>query len=138
MRKISESLRAHVPRRRFLQSFAAAGLLNAAPSLNLSAAPASPHPSKVIDIHAHYYPIEYLELLDSFGGSETGTAISRNCFASKAPGALEFRFRVMDDAGVDMPVLSVPPQFPYFASEQHGVQAAWLANDLCADLARKY
>jgi predicted TIM-barrel fold metal-dependent hydrolase len=138
MRKIPKSLSGHVPRRRFLQSVAAAGLLNAAPSLNLSAASASPQPSKVIDIHAHYFPVEYLELLDSFGGSETGTAISKNCFASKSPGDLEFRFRVMDEAGIDMQILSVPPQFPYFADEQHGVQAARLANDLCADLARKY
>jgi predicted TIM-barrel fold metal-dependent hydrolase len=138
MGKILESMNAHVPRRGFLQSFLAASLLNAASSLNLSAASPSPKPSKIIDIHAHYYPIEYLELLDSFGGSETGTAISRNCFASKTPGDLDFRFRVMDEAGIDMQVLSVPPQFPYFANEQHGVEAARLANDLCADLARKY
>jgi 6-methylsalicylate decarboxylase len=138
MRKLPKPLNASVPRRKFLQSVAAAGILNAAPSLNLTALPASPQPSKVIDIHAHYYPVEYLELLDSFGGSETGTAISKNCFASQSPGDLEFRFRVMDEAGIDMQVLSVPPQFPYFASEEHGVQAAHLANDLCADLARKY
>jgi predicted TIM-barrel fold metal-dependent hydrolase len=138
MRKRLESLNAHVPRRRFLQSALAAGVLNAGPSLNFGAASPSPKPSKIIDIHAHYYPIEYLELLDSFGGSETGTAISRNCFASNEPADLEFRFRVMDEAGIDMQVLSVPPQFPYFANEQHGVEAARLANDLCVDLARKY
>src|ERR1700693_1860530 len=138
MRKLQESLNAHVPQRKFLQSVAAAGILNAAPSLKLTALPASPQPAKIIDIHAHYYPVEYLELLDSFGGSETGTAISRNCFANQLPGDLEFRFRVMEEAGIDMQVLSVPPQFPYFADEQHGVQAARLANDLCADLARKY
>jgi 6-methylsalicylate decarboxylase len=138
MRKPLEPLNAHVPRRKFLQSVAAAGILNAAPSLSLNLSRPSPQPSKIIDIHAHYYPLEYLELLDSFGGSETGTAISRNCFASQSPGDLEFRFRVMQEAGIDMQVLSVPPQFPYFASEEHGVQAARLANDLCADLARKY
>src|ERR1700730_16796864 len=124
MRKRLESLNAHVPRRRFLQSALAAGVLHAGPSLNFGAGYPSRKPYKIIDIHAHDYPIEYLELLDSFGGSETGTAISRNCFASKEPADLEFRFRVMGEAGIDMQVLSVPPQFPYSANEQHGVGGA--------------
>ncbi|MFY9527487.1 MAG: amidohydrolase family protein [Candidatus Acidiferrales bacterium] len=127
-----------VPRRTFLQSVLAAGILNAGPSLNLKESPRVEKISKTVDIHAHYYPIEYLDLLDRFGGSETGTAISRNCFADKVPGDLEFRFRVMDEAGIDMQVLSVPPQFPYLENEQNAVEATRLANDLCADLARQY
>jgi aminocarboxymuconate-semialdehyde decarboxylase len=128
----------HVPRRRFLQSFLAAGVLNAGPAGKLGELTLSEKTARVIDIHAHYYPVEYLELIDRFGGSETGTAISRNCLASQAPADLEFRFRVMEEAGIDLQVLSVPPQFPYFENEQHGVAAARLANDLCADLARQY
>jgi 6-methylsalicylate decarboxylase len=134
----SESKRAQVPRREFLQSFLAAGLLNAGSPLNLTEPSRAEKISKTIDIHAHYFPTEYLDLLDRFGGSETGSAIARNCFAGKAPGDLDFRFRVMDEAGIDMQVLSVPPQCPYLANEQHAAEAARLANDLCADLARQH
>ncbi|HUY14012.1 MAG TPA: amidohydrolase family protein [Terriglobia bacterium] len=94
--------------------------------------------SKTIDIHAHYFPTEYLDLLDRFGGSETGTAIARNCLAGKEDGDLEARFRVLEEAGIDMQVLSIPPQAPYFENEQQGMEAARLANDLCAGLARQY
>ena len=44
----------------------------------------------------------------------------------------------MAEAGIDMQVLSVPPQFPYLEKEQNAVEAARLANDLCADLAQQY
>jgi len=134
----AESKVSQLPRRTFLQSFVAAGIVNAAPSLHLGVPSRAANTSKTIDIHAHYYPVEYLDLLDRFGGSETGSAISRNCFADKSAGDLEFRFRVMDEAGIDMQVLSVPPQFPYLENEQHGLEAARLANDLCADLARQH
>ena len=136
--RIADAQPAELPRRRFLQSAVAAGMLNVVPKLTWAESPSPEKPAKTVDIHAHYFPVEYLDLLDSFGGSETGSAISRNCYATKAPADLEFRFRVMDEAGIDMQVLSVPPQFPYLDSEQHAVQAARLANDLCADLARHY
>jgi 6-methylsalicylate decarboxylase len=128
----------HVPRRRFLQSCIAGALLTARPARNLLAPARGETTSKIIDIHAHYFPIEYLDLLDHFGGSETGSAISRNCFADKMPSDLDFRFRVMEEAGIDMQILSVSPQFPYLEKEQNAVGAARLANDLCADLARQY
>jgi 6-methylsalicylate decarboxylase len=127
-----------VPRRRFLQSCFAAGLLNAGSKLDLPKPPEEGKTSSIIDIHAHYFPVEYLDLLDRYGGSETGSAISRDCLAGKASGDLQFRFRVMEEAGIDLQVLSVPPQFPYLENEQHAVEAARLANDLCGDIARQF
>ncbi len=130
---------AQLPRRAFLQSCLAAGMLNAGSRLKLTELPGTAKASsKIVDIHAHYFPVEYLDLLDRYGGSETGSAISRNCFAGKVQGDLDFRFRVMEEAGIDMQVLSVPPQFPYLENEQHAAEAARLANDLCADLRRQY
>jgi predicted TIM-barrel fold metal-dependent hydrolase len=136
---------APVPRRNFLQFSLAAGILSSGPALGLgqsSPRGQSPHrerASKVIDIHAHYFPTEYLDLLDRFGGTPAGTTpLSRDCFAGKAPGDLEYRFRVLDEAGIDVQILSVPPQLPYFANQSNGVEAARLANDLCAELARQY
>jgi aminocarboxymuconate-semialdehyde decarboxylase len=131
-------MNAHVPRRTLLQSFLAAGILNTGSSLKLDTLPRPGTNSSAVDIHAHYFPAEYLDMLDRFGGSETGTSISRNCLAGKIPGDLDYRFRVMAEAGIDMQVLSVPPQFPYLEKEQNAVEAARLANDLCADLAQQY
>lgn len=31
-----------------------------------------------VDVHAHVYPVDYLDMLDRFGGAEVGTAIARN------------------------------------------------------------
>lgn len=91
-----------------------------------------------IDVHAHYFPTEYLDLLDRSGGSQVGTAIARGLLAGKEPGDLAARFRMMDEAGVDLQILSVSPQLPYFDDESHAVEAARFANDLYADLVRQY
>ncbi len=126
------------PRRRFLQSSLAAGILTAGPLPTMAQSIRADKTFKTIDIHAHYFPSEYLDTLDRFGGSETGTAIAKTFHAGKEDGDLEARFRVLGEAGIDMQVLSVLPQAPYFESEQHSVEAARLANDLCTDLARQY
>ena len=91
-----------------------------------------------IDMHAHYFPVRYLDLLDRLGGSQVGTAIARNFLAGKEPADLEARFGMMDDAGVDLQVLSVSPQSPYFRDEQSALEAARVANDLYADLVRQH
>ncbi|MGH9357080.1 MAG: amidohydrolase family protein [Terriglobia bacterium] len=129
---------AQVPRRRFLQFSLAAGILPAGAPLPMAQPVRANKNFKTIDVHAHYFPSEYLDMLDRFGGSVTGTAIARTFHAGKEDGELEFRFRVLDEAGIDLQILSVLPQAPYFESEPHGVEAARLANDLCASLARKY
>jgi len=126
------------PRRRFLRSSLAAGILTAGPLPAMAQSIRADKPFRTIDIHAHYFPSEYLNMLDRFGGSETGTAIARTFHAGIEDGELEARFRVLDEAGIDMQVLSVLPQAPYFENEQQSVDAARLANDLCADLARQY
>ncbi len=59
-----------------------------------------------------------------------------------APGGsseeLEARLELMDSAQVQMQVLSVSPQLPYFEDETHAVEAARATNDLYADLVRRY
>ena len=51
---------------------------------------------------------------------------------------LENNFRNMDAAGVDMQVLSVSSQFPYFANENDAVDVARLGNDLFARAVSEY
>jgi len=64
-----------------------------------------------IDIHAHYFPEKYLDLLQRFGSEATDVA--RNRGAGGNPNELEARLALMDSAQVQMQVLSVSPQLPY-------------------------
>ncbi|HVA94550.1 MAG TPA: amidohydrolase family protein [Candidatus Dormibacteraeota bacterium] len=85
-----------------------------------------------IDVHAHYFPVEYLDRLDQYGGNQQSFFIRKAKMASADFRDVEPNFRNMDLAGVDMQVLSVSSQLPYFASETEAVDAARLGNDLYA------
>ncbi|MFQ5660950.1 MAG: amidohydrolase family protein [Gammaproteobacteria bacterium] len=94
-----------------------------------------------IDVHGHYYPTEYLDMLDSFGGGGTGTIIARKApmpGGSGSPAELKARFQMMDRAGVQMMVLSAAPQLPYFENKQHAITAARFINDAYADIVRRH
>jgi aminocarboxymuconate-semialdehyde decarboxylase len=91
-----------------------------------------------IDVHAHCYPTEYLDLLDRYGGSPCGTDAARNLRADNTPADLDARFRMMDAAGVDRQVLSMAPQLPYFDDAARAVDAARRANDLYAHLVQQH
>lgn len=89
-----------------------------------------------IDIHAHYFPQEYLDLLERSGSH--GTGIGRNQLAGRDAAALEARFQMMDTAGVDRQILSVGPQVPYFEDPRLSTEAARLANDCYAELVHEH
>src|SRR5215472_2595404 len=89
-----------------------------------------------IDIHAHYYPESYLDLLQRFGSEATD--IARNWSAGGSHAELEARLELMDSAQVQMQALSVSPQLPYLEDETHAVEAARMINDLYADLVRRF
>ena len=94
-----------------------------------------------IDVHGHYFPTDYLDLLDRFGGGETGTAIARKAPMPGGSGSaaeLEARFEMMDRAGVQMMVLSAAPQLPYFENRQNAITAARFINDAYADIVRRH
>jgi len=89
-----------------------------------------------IDVHAHYFPLPYLDMLQEFGSSDTDVA--RNLCAGDEPGDVDKRLKMMDVAGVDMQVLSTTPQLPTFLDEKNAVEAAQLANNAYADLVARY
>jgi predicted TIM-barrel fold metal-dependent hydrolase len=91
-----------------------------------------------IDVHAHCFPAPYLDLLDRFGGSAAGTDFARRFSAGTVSGEMEARIGLMERAGVDRQVLSISPQSPYFLERERAAQAARLANDLFAELVRRY
>jgi 6-methylsalicylate decarboxylase len=88
-----------------------------------------------IDVHAHYFPTEYLDFIASRGDPALGRG------ARTAPGAhytIEERLGLLDEVGIDRQVLSVGSSTPYLAVEDDAVAAARLANDQYADLCRQY
>ena len=91
-----------------------------------------------IDIHAHYFPSEYLDRLDAYGGSHVTGLIRRMKLGSADFSGLEDHFRNMDRSKVDMQVLSVSGQLPYFAKESDAVDAARLGNDIYARIVREF
>jgi aminocarboxymuconate-semialdehyde decarboxylase len=91
-----------------------------------------------IDVHAHYFPLEYLDRLDLYGGSYVTGLIRRMKLASADFSGLQDHLRHMDRSQVDVQVLSVSGQLPYFAKEADAVNAAKLGNDIYARIVREF
>lgn len=91
-----------------------------------------------IDVHAHCFPTEYLDLLDRYGDSAVGTDFARRFAAGATSAELDSRFQLMERAGVDRQILSIAPQAPYFHERERSVAASRLANDAFADLTHRY
>ncbi|AYF79218.1 amidohydrolase [Nocardia yunnanensis] len=89
-----------------------------------------------IDIHAHLWNEDYLDVLDSYG--RTDTATQRGLGAGGADAELHARFALNDSAGIAHQVLSITPQSPHFARREHAVHAARLANDQYAELVGRH
>src|SRR5579871_2478487 len=91
-----------------------------------------------IDVHAHYFPVEYLDRLDAYGASHVTGLIRRMKMDHTGLSGLEAHLREMDGSSVDMQILPVSGQLPYFAKENDAVDAARLGNDIYARIVREY
>jgi aminocarboxymuconate-semialdehyde decarboxylase len=89
-----------------------------------------------IDVHAHLWTDDYLDLMVAFGKTDTG--IQRGKGAGTGQAEMDKRFATMDAAGVAIQVLSVSPQFPHFENKEHAVLAARKANDMYADAVHRW
>jgi predicted TIM-barrel fold metal-dependent hydrolase len=78
-----------------------------------------------IDVHAHYWTDDYLDLMVDLGRTDTATL--RGIGAGDGE-EIEARLRLMDRAGVEMQVLSVSPQLPYAQDREKAVAAARFVN----------
>jgi aminocarboxymuconate-semialdehyde decarboxylase len=88
-----------------------------------------------IDVHAHYFPDEYVNYIARILGTAAADP------GRRAPGThidLDERFALMDSAGIDMQVLSASALHPYAEDRGDAVTGARLANDLYADVCRRY
>jgi predicted TIM-barrel fold metal-dependent hydrolase len=94
----------------------------------------------LIDVHAHYFPDDYLALLEKLGDPAAGPA--RSVYSQMLAGAseqhLEARFAMMDRAGVQRQALSVGPALPYFANESAALDTAHAANDSYAAIVSRF
>ena len=91
-----------------------------------------------IDVHAHYFPVEYLDRLDRFGGNKQTVFLRKAKLASSDVRDLESHFPNMEANKIDMQVLSYSGQLPYFADESEAVDAAKIGNDMLARAVREY
>jgi predicted TIM-barrel fold metal-dependent hydrolase len=88
-----------------------------------------------IDVHAHYWTEDYLDLLVGLGKDDTA--------AQRGQGAgggaeLDARLRLMDRAGVDIQVLSASPQLPNGPDRGKSVAGARFVNDQYAELVQRH
>lgn len=82
----------------------------------------------IIDVHAHYYPSEYVERIGRPGLPPVASAPLRDQ-------SIDERMRLIDRVGIDMQVLSVSQAQPYLRSPRDAADAAALANNLFLALA---
>jgi len=95
----------------------------------------------IVDIHAHYFPKPYNDMLLRIGGRslpEAARPSTARPMRNDDPSGIPTRLEQMDDAGVQMQVLSPAASPPYAEKETDAVEAARLINDTYAELARKY
>jgi predicted TIM-barrel fold metal-dependent hydrolase len=88
-----------------------------------------------IDVHAHYWTDDYLELLVDLG--QAGAVTARGIGAG-AGAELDARLRLMDRAGVQMQVLSACPQLPYGEDAKKAATAARFVNDQYTELVQHH
>src|SRR2546426_993586 len=95
----------------------------------------------IVDIHAHYFPKEYNDLLLRIGGRslpEAARPITARPMRQDDSTGIPTRLQQMEEAEVQLQVLSPAASPPYVEKEADAVAAARLINDSYADLARKY
>ena len=95
----------------------------------------------IVDVHAHYFPKEYNDLLLRIGGRslpEAARAITARPIRNDELSGIPARLAQMDEAGVRMQVLSPAASPPYADKEADAVEAARLINDRYAELARAH
>jgi 6-methylsalicylate decarboxylase len=88
-----------------------------------------------VDVHAHYFPSDYVECLGRLGYTDAREAMLR---AGGAGATLDGRIALLDRVGVDVQVLSVAAAMPHLPREEDAIEAARVANDCFAAACAQY
>jgi len=94
----------------------------------------------ICDVHAHYTPKNFSEFMGDRFASPVHLPVKRGMALhpfSDSPEDIEGRFRMMDEAGVGMQVLS-PNHPPYLPDEAECVTAVKMLNDAYAEFAHRF
>lgn len=94
--------------------------------------------ARIIDTHAHVYPSDHLDALESLGLDPASTRIARGMRADATEDDMALRLKWMDQAGVDAQVLSVMPQGAFGSDAKAVAEAARNVNDTYARLLDTY
>jgi 6-methylsalicylate decarboxylase len=90
----------------------------------------------IVDVHAHFAPGRYTEMLAGIGPRQRNLGIlSRLNTDSRED--VEGRLGLMDEAGVRVQVLS-PTGGPYFQKRSDAIEAAQMCNDTYAELVSRH
>src|SRR2546430_12706638 len=95
----------------------------------------------IVDVHAHFFPQEYTARLMRIGGRslpEAARPRTARPMRQDDPAGIQTRLRQMDEAEVQMQVLSPAASPPYADNEADAIAAARLINDSYAELAQQY
>jgi predicted TIM-barrel fold metal-dependent hydrolase len=95
----------------------------------------------IVDVHAHYFPPAYTDLLLRIGGRslpEAARPLTARPRRQDDPASILTRLQQMDEAEVQMQVLSPAASPPYAEKEADAVAAARLLNDSYAALTQQY
>ena len=144
-------------RRQFLASSAAAlvaGSIDASAQTKFQAPPPGPPPAtrvKVIDIHAHWYPPEWLDLVEKESVGRGAIKVDRNprgLLMVQIPGLtvtfqpryteIPSRLKVMEAQSVAMHAVSLTQPMVYWAEPGFGLKLSQAFNNACAALHQKY
>ncbi len=92
----------------------------------------------LIDVHAHYFSREYIDLLERAGASGEVIEPSRMVLKDSPERELVERLEHMDQGDVELQVLSMSGATPYLESESAALAAAQFSNDEHARLCAEY
>src|SRR2546430_11215686 len=95
----------------------------------------------IVDVHAHFFPQEYTARLMRIGGRslpEAARPRTARPLRQDDPAGILTRLQQMDEAEVQMQVLSPAASPPYADKAADAVAAARLLNDSYAELVTQY
>ncbi len=142
-----------INRREFLAALAATGGAALTGCAGMAAQPGGRRYAKVIDAHAHWYPREFVTLLENEGpsyGAMMGRSPKGFSMVQSVPGGtqsstmppnmIEFDLilKEMDEREVDMYALSMTNPMVYWCPPAFGLKLSIAHNDACAAACVKY